>query len=45
MPLTSGVDTAAVQAGLPSYVVHGEHDAGGYGVTFDAEHHVGSPGY
>lgn len=38
MPLTSGVDTAAVQAGLPSYVVHGELDAGGYGVTFDAEH-------
>lgn len=37
MPLTSGVDTVAVQAGLPTYVVHGELDAGGYGVTFDAE--------
>ncbi len=38
MPLTSGVDTAAVQAGLPTYVIHGELDDGGYGVTFDAEH-------
>lgn len=38
MPLTSGIDTAAVQAGMATYVVHGELDAGGYGVTFDAEH-------
>lgn len=38
MPLTSGVDTAAVQAGLPTYVVLGELDTGGYGITFDAEH-------
>jgi serine/threonine protein kinase len=38
VPLTSGIDTAAVQAGLPSYVVYGELDAGGYGVTFDAEY-------
>jgi serine/threonine protein kinase len=37
MPLTSGIDTGAVQAGLPTYVVVGELDAGGYGVTFDAE--------
>ena len=36
MALTSGIDTAAVQAGLPRYVVNGELDAGGYGITFDA---------
>jgi len=38
MALTSGVDTVAVQAGLPSYVVNGELDRGGYGITFDAMH-------
>lgn len=38
MALTSGIDTAAVQAGLPAYVVLGELDTGGYGITYDAEH-------
>jgi hypothetical protein len=33
----SGVDTAFVQAGLPSYTVAGELDRGGYGITFDCE--------
>ncbi len=33
-----GVDTAAVQAGLPTYVVNGELDRGGYGITYDATH-------
>ena len=36
MALTGGVDTAEVQAGLPRYVVSGELDQGGYGITFDA---------
>jgi hypothetical protein len=36
MALTGGIHTSTVQAGLPSYVVAGELDAGGYGVTFDA---------
>lgn len=36
MATISGIDTVAVQAGLPAYVVNGELDRGGYGITFDA---------
>lgn len=36
MAITPGLDTGAVQAGLPTYTVNGELDRGGYGVTFDA---------
>src|SRR5687768_2856610 len=36
MGLTGGIDTVAVQQGLPAYDVVGELDAGGYGITFDA---------
>lgn len=36
--MAGAVDTAVVQAGLPAYVVNGELDRGGYGITFDATH-------
>lgn len=36
MAMTPALNTSAVQAGLRKYVVAGELDRGGYGVTFDA---------